>query len=205
MYNLADIIRFKHAKGLNYEGSIAQEYLRNVSDEVSLDFRLLHQIIESRADDHEHDCIDIHMRLGDIVSMQQYSSLYDVVSVVKKYKLNTKYSKCRLFYGNHNKRNIELSNNILAETRDSLEALGLKSDIVSNSVDSDFIQLATSKCFIPTIKGFSWLAASINPHNVYWDLQTPPNFDWLLNTKFRQEVLDGYNYHLKIKSEASLG
>ena len=85
------------------------------------------------------------------------------------------------------------------QTIDELKSLGIDSTIVSGSVDSDFIELATCRCYIPTITGFGWLAASINPNEVYWDIQNPPHFDYEPNRKYRSGLVKGYNHHLKIK------
>ena len=215
MYNLADILRFRHKRGLEYKGSIAEKYLRMLDasklQKPHIDFDLLKDIVNSYDIGKELDCICIHLRLGDLLSSHQRHAGYtnavvdDIISIVTRNNLHEKYNKCKIFYGNHTgKANTEYTDNcsqkIIVTLITNLKKLNIDSVTESNSVDEDFIKIATGECFIPTIRGFSWLAASINPNDVYWDIQDPPKFDWALIQSARPTLVSGYEFHLKNKS-----
>ena len=198
-YIFTDLIRFRNKKGLLFEGSIVQEYLTQLDKDFPLnfvDFHLLQKIVDTRAEPQEDNCINIHMRLGDIIHWKQYGSGYDVMAIIKKYGLHRKYKKCKLFLGLWAKQGEKESYEVLEKVMLDLRTLGIESNIEFNSVDDDFIHLATCKCLIPSIRGFSWLAASMNPNQVYWDIQTPPRFRWLVDQKLRPTLVKGYEYHL---------
>jgi hypothetical protein len=200
IYNLADIIRFKLQYGLSFDGSLAKKYLENCPHDVSIDFDLLRKIVCEYNIEPEKDAMCVHVRLGDILGFDQYkNNMPDIYSIIKHHELHKKYHKCKLFYGNHNNKFVKESQEILENLCEKLEEIGLNVAIESNEVDEDFIKLSTAQCYVAGQRGFGWLAASINPNQVYWDMQNPPYFDWLLNRKFLGSMISGYEYHRKIK------
>ena len=213
LYRLADFIRFNMQEGLDYKGSIAEEYLKNnkQSDYIGcvpvVNFKLLKNIVDSRKKPPEQDTISIHIRLGDILSELIYqNNLPSFPDIVSKHNLHKKYKNCSIYYGNHKigrpDANVDKSETILNNIVTELTDMGLTTKIVSNSADDDFVSLSTCLCYISGIKGFGWLSASINPNTVYWDVHDVPNFSWMrqLRPLQRRSLMKGYNYHLSIKT-----
>jgi len=201
-YTFTDLIRFRSKRGLKYDGTIVKEYLTQVNDSYPVnfvDFGLLQTIINKRTKFVDSESINIHMRLGDVIKWSNYGADYDVIQVIKKHGLHTKYNKCNLFLGLWTNTGKPESYERLDKLSSQLSALGLESTVQFNSVDDDFLHLATCSCLIPTIRGFSWLAASMNPNQVYWDIQSPPRFPWLVDRDLLPTLIAGFEYHLKKK------
>lgn len=206
-YNLSDIVRFRHTKGLHFPGSIGCRYLNYLNEGLNnnftsypnlpVHFYKLTDIIKSYNRPVIKNCLCIHMRLSDVLLL---GIKYDVVQVVERHDLHKKLNKCKLFYGNPANVCGQESKDIIDDVTARLKNLGMDVDLVSNSADEDFIDMSQSEYFIPTTRGFSWLAASLNPNNVYWDIQNVPEFDWLLNKSFRSRLAQGYHYHQAIKT-----
>lgn len=211
-YNLADIIRFKRKSGLNFKGSIAYEYLMKqrepffdwgVFDHFSVDFQCLQDIVKKRQTQQaEKDTFVIHVRAFDVIELCPNPDFF--IKIIKKYSLHTRFKNCLLFYGNHKKglddSQVKKSKNYLKKLKNKIEKLRLSCELVSKSADEDFISLATAKCYIAGYRGFGWLAASINPNEVIWDIQEPLTFPWLLNPDLKQGLIEGYKFHKSIKS-----
>jgi hypothetical protein len=211
IYNLADIVRFKRKSGLNFKGSIAYEYLMKqqepffdwgVFDHFLVDFECLQDIVKKRQSQVKEDAFVIHVRAFDCVDKVPDVDVF--LKIIKKYKLHSRFRNCLLFYGNHKKglenSKIKKSENYLKKLKNKIEKLNLTCELVSKSVDEDFISLATAKCYIAGYRGFGWLAASINPNEVIWDIQDPPIFPWLINQDFKEGLIEGYEFHKSIKS-----
>lgn len=211
LYNLSDIIRFKREHGLNFQGSIAEEYLtiqgppyyqEGFFDNLNIDFKCLQDIVKKRVLNKNNDnCFAIHARVFDY--LHKVHTVDHFIKIINKYKLNIKFSKCLLFYGNH-KTNlkqsiIQQSEDYIQQLKNQIEDLGFTCELVSNSADEDFVALATSKFYIAGARGFGWLAASINPNEVIWDFQNPPKFTWE-KRYLREGLLNGYEFHKKIKN-----
>ena len=222
LYNFGDIIRLqqwnKVHKAKWYKDNLPRKYLVKLREEGKalpvpfVNFPVLSDVIDSYDFRGNDDSINVHLRLGDILGRGKFPAEdvnYDIASIIKYYDLHATYNKCRLFYGNHNGINETESQNKIQELIVELEELGLQTSWVQgNNVDTDFLELATCKCFIPSTRGFSWLAASCNPNNVYWDVQDPPNFGWVDYTGYYPETMKasvqaGYDYHLSIKEEGN--
>lgn len=202
LYNFVDIIRFNQKRGLKFKGTLAEEYLRK-NDTDELNFKLLQKLVKSRSKPPERDTISIHIRLGDILCLQKFSNdIPSYCEIIKKYGLHKKYKNCSLYYGNHktgDRAMDQQSNKIIKRQVIELEQLGLNTKVVSNSPDEDFVALSTCLCYVVGIKGFSWLSASINQNEVFWDAQDVPNFSWLLNSKYKEQMLRGYKYQTENK------
>ena len=194
IYNLADIIITLNPKGLIHpEDSIAHRYLSSVDLPLqenvlglmpcaSVDFDLVSSIVRSRTFDTVPDeILAIHARVGDILKMpkEEQPSPEDYVSIVTSNRLYERFDRCYIFHGNHRDMGVPASKRYLDALVTALEGSGMKCELVSNSVDDDFCALATAKNFLIGYRSFSWLAASINPNNVIWDLQDPPDFNTL--------------------------
>jgi hypothetical protein len=221
LYNFGDIIRqqqwYKVHKATWYKNTIARQYLVKLREECDdfpkpfVHFPLLSSIIDSFDFRGNTDSINVHLRLGDILGLGLGGAIapvnYDVVNIIKKYDLQSTYNKCRLFFANHNGKYVTESQNKVQELIAELEDFGLQTTwIQGNRPETDFLEMVTCKCFIPSARGFSWLAASCNPNNVYWDVQDPPNFGWADYTFDFQETMKaslraGYDYHLSIKEK----
>ena len=199
-YTFTDLIRFRNKRGLKYDDTIVKEYLSLIDGDYPInfvDFNLLQAIIDKRTKFVDSESINIHMRLGDVIKWSKYGADYDVIKVIKNHDLHKKYDKCNLFLGLWTNVGKSESYEKLDKISNQLRAIGLEPSVQFNSVDDDFIHLATCSCLIPTIRGFSWLAASMNPNQVYWDIQSPPNFPWLVNRELLPTIAAGYEYHLK--------
>jgi len=202
-YRLADIIRFNFRWGLKFKGSIAEEYLKNHNSK-EVNFELLKKIVNSRKKQPEEDTISVHLRLGDVLTLT--NKIPNLLDVIKSNKLENKFSNCSLYHGSHKTgeaANHEKTLFFIDEMVKGLESLGLNVKVKSNSADEDFVSLSTSLCYVPSFRGFSWLSASINPNDVYWDAQDPPNFSWLINDSFKNMIAKGYNYHISNKNDKS--
>ena len=223
MYNLADIILTLNPKGLIHpEDSIVHRYLSSVDLPLqektdglmpcaSVDFDLVSSIVRSRTFDIVPDeILAIHARVGDILKMpkEKQPSPEDYVSIVTSNRLSERFDRCYIFHGNHTNLGVPASKRYLDMLVTELESLGMKCELVSNSVDDDFCALATAKNFLIGYRSFSWLAASINPNNVIWDLQDPPDFNSFPKSMHGKEADDmykilmrsGYDNHLSIKT-----
>tara|TARA_R110001599_G_scaffold280955_1_gene482537 strand:- start:319 stop:957 length:639 start_codon:yes stop_codon:yes gene_type:complete len=211
MYNLSDIVRYKKDYGLKYKGSIAYQYLTEQGppyygaaayNSSKIDFECLKSIVEKTctqsADD---DTFVIHVRAFDVIELSPNPDCF--IKIIKKYSLHIRFRNCLLFYGNHNKglsdARIKKSINYLEVLKNKIEELNLTCELVSKSADEDFISLATAKCYIAGYRGFGWLAASINPNEVIWDIQDPPVFPWLFDQNSKDDLIEGYEFYKKNK------
>ena len=216
VYNLADIVRFKDKCGLEYKNSIAYEYLLRQGPPYhyksynieKIDFQCLQEIVKKRCTQNvDEKTFAIHVRAFDAIDKVPDVDVF--LKIIKKYKVNTRFKNCFLFYGNHKKtlpnHLHKKSINYLKELKNKIEELNLTCKLVSKSADEDFISLAMAKCYIAGYRGFGWLAASINPNEVIWDIQQPPVFPWLpekrgrLLPQLRNSLLEGYEFHKKNK------
>lgn len=217
MYNLCDLIKYKKRRGLNFKGSIAHEYLIKQGEPFygherelqEIDFAFLQSITRKRVKmQFGDDAFVIHARLFD--GFNNNTPEWDVfIKIIKKYELNIKFKKCIVFYGNH-KNNIDdslikKSEWYLKKLKDEIEKLNLTCELSGSSeypgplgferTDEDFAALSNAKCYIAGYRGFGWLSASINPNEVIWDIQNPPNFTWL-HGRWREVdyLMKGYNF-----------
>ena len=208
VYNLSDIVRFKRDYGLKYKDSIAYQYLTEQGPPYhaiysKIDFECLKTIVEKKCTQiTDDDTFVIHVRAFDVIELSPNPEFF--IKIIKKYSLHTRFRNCLLFYGNHTKdlsdSKIKESIDYLEVLKNKIEELNLTCELVSKSVDEDFISLATAKCYIAGYRGFGWLAASINPNEVIWDIQDPPVFPWLVNQDFKESIIEGYEFHKSIKS-----
>lgn len=191
---------------------------------VDVNFKLLQDIVKNRAPKNiDQDTFAVHVRAFDCLKhLKRQDFGKNLAALIKKYNLNHRFKKCLIFYGNHmsflnrgkeNKIFIK-SNSYAKKLKKEIESLGLNCQlseqvedgekdpkIRSTRTDEDFIAMATAKCFVVGQRGFSWLAASINPNEVIWDLQDPPNFPWIVNRKdYLDLIIKGYEFQIKNKS-----
>jgi len=219
IYNLADIIRWNFCANMENwnEKSIAKRYYNessapknqyeNKTSNPILDFDCLNRIVDENFDHTvDEETLSIHLRLGDLFNQLENTipNIYSYVDIINKYNIKDKCNKCDLFFGNHVNENEYLSFEYIDKLKVLLEDLGFYTNIVSGEVDEDFVKLSRSKYYIPSIRGFSWLSASINPNNVFWDLQEPPIFSWNQSRKGRyinsvKSLMSGINYQKKHK------
>lgn len=215
-YNLADIVRFNFKYARRFDiNSIGRLYVANSGLPKRrpryprecphpINYDLLQSIVLDRQQD-KFDGLAIHCRLGDVVSLSP--SVSDFVTIIKKYNLNKKYKKCKLFYGIHHlgKASEDDSLLFLDNFKSEVKKLGMECNVESNDADDDFVSISTASCFIPSILGFSWLAATINPNNVIWDIQNPPKFPWLeqycRNRGYHNQLIDGYKNQLNLRNK----
>ena len=222
IYNLADMIMNLNPKGLLHpEDSIVHRYLSSVDLPIQenawglmpsfteLDFDLLSGIVSSRTfETVPDDALALHVRVGDVfkIPKEKPPSPEEYASIISSNGLSESFDRCCIFYGNHTNLMVSASKRYLDELVTALEGLGMKCELVSNSVDDDFCALATAKNFLVGYRSFSWLAASINPNNVIWDLQDPPDFNTFpksnhgkeADDKYRTLLRAGYTNHLRI-------
>jgi hypothetical protein len=218
MYNLADIIRFNHKKGLSFKKeSIAYRYISrmnplDLSNEhdiynknfkcPDIDFDLLYEITErENARTLQEDTFAIHIRAGDCIDLYQseFPTIKKFIEIIKKYNLHKEYRNCALVTGNHNNHSVLSSDIYIKNLKSRIQDLDLTCEIISSTVDKDFVLLAKAKCFLVGFRGFSWLAASINRNRTIWDIQNPPRFNWLHDQRFKNQLISGYNFNKKNK------
>ena len=214
-YNLCDIIRFKKEYALEYKDTIAYEYLIKQGPPYyplgkpfiacKVDFQCIKDIVtKRRSKPADPDTFAIQIRAFDLIGEVPHVNVF--LKIIKKYKLHKRFKNCLLFYGNHNQDlesfKLNATTDYLNKLKNNIEELNINCSLVSKSVDEDFVSLATAKCYIAGFRGFGWLAASINPNEVIWDIQKPPEFPW--QQTGRLEGLDtlvaGYEFYLKNKS-----
>ena len=135
--------------------------------------------------------------MGDILGHVPPAETY--TNIIQKYELNKRFDECILFYGFHKWANVEESHDYLLNLKNKIEKLNLKCNLRSGSADEDFSALATSKCYVAGYRGFSWLSASINPNEVIWDIQNPPDFPWAGRAapRFRAQLRTGWEFNNK--------
>ena len=216
MYNLADIIRFQMT-GHKSKGSLAETYLsslsKNQKDESvdaepirypnqngRVDFELLSNIVNARKLPPVKNAICIHMRLADSCDFKCHKEkniVGEVLKIIDKNNLASDYKKSLVFYKNHINKNESISQEIIKTLLLELEKRGIHSKCVGGDVDEDFITLSTASCYVPTFRGFSWLSASINPNQVFWDIQNPPHFNWVWNKDLIPSLNEGYEFQIK--------
>ena len=191
IYNLADIIKYNYCacRDVWSEESIARMYLDRTHlpaarEHWQVDFRCLSNIVKEKTKDNEEvpdDVLSIHVRLGDLLCRQLIHTVPDVKqyeNLIKRAVVEYGIVRCDIYYGNHRKQFENESQKYIQELIKIIKKLGLEHKFISRSVDDDFCSLATSKHYLPSIRGFSWLTASINPNNVIWDIATDKNFSW---------------------------
>ena len=220
VYNLADIVRWNYCYYMDSwsSDSIARQYYhksqapKNQYDKTKnpiVDFNCLSDVVESKnIFEHDDNVLSIHVRLGDLFNTLQQTipKTHTYLDIIKKYNLNERCDKCHLFFGNHLNENKTQSQEYINKLSSLLSDAGFDVSIVSGSVDDDFVKLSRCKNYIPSIRGFSWLSASINPNNVIWDIQNPPLFDWNISRKSiyidsRISLNSGLDYHKKISEQ----
>lgn len=206
-YRLADFVRFSMRVVLNRSDtdSIAYKYVSHRPKEMIdkrkpsiMDYDLLSWIVHSTPLYPEPKSIYIHYRLGDVTSGSHgYITPQNIIDLIEKYNLKDTFSKVVIVYGFHKDslKYVDVSDGIINELVGKLEDIGMSVTLKSTTPDEDFINCAKADCFIPTTRGFSFLAAAINRNRVIWDFQTPPRFEWLLNNAANiQSSLAGYEY-----------
>jgi hypothetical protein len=209
MYNLSDIVRFKKEYGLKYKDSIGYQYLTEVGppyhcpktyESCEIDFECLQGIVKKKSTNNfDDDTFVIHVRAFDVIELIPDVNIF--IKIIKKYQLHLRFNNCLLFYGNHKKglenSKVKKSLNYLEGLQNKIKELNLTCKFVSKSVDEDFISLSTAKCYVAGYRGFGWLAASINPNEVIWDIQNPPVFPWLDDKNFKRVLIEGYEFYKK--------
>jgi len=227
IYNLADIIRFNYCACMDFwkEDSIAKMYhkqalvpKRNYSNprgnkvEGLVDFDCLHKIVQEKTKNNEQasdDVLSIHVRLSDLLQSAFINTIPDVnqyENLIKRAVVEHGIVKCDIYYGNHVGKAEDESQQYIHKLIKIIKKLGLEHEFISRSVDEDFCSLATSKHYLPSIRGFSWLAGTINPNNVIWDINKDKEFSWNVNartgkvvTKFIGALSRGIEYQHKLK------
>jgi len=172
-------------------------------DPCEIDYKCLLDIVKKRCSRiADEDTFAIHIRVFDAINQKGTPDLDTFIKIIKKYNLHTRFKNCLLFYGNHKSfiktDLIDKSNNYLETLKNKIEELNLTCKFVSRGVDEDFISLATAKCYVAGYKGFGFLAASINPNEVIWDIQNPPKFPWEYKP-LRKYLIKGYEFYNKNK------
>lgn len=190
MYNLADKIRFHFKSTLRLcdSQSIAFQYINSLEPHElhdgdyteyyeqhkplpSINYSLLRSIVDkTEVLENQEPAFAIHLRLGDkLINKLDISNLLS--QIISKHHLNQKYNLCRIYYGFHNSINVEESLDFIKIFKKYIASnFSCNVKLISNDADSDFCGLSNETCMIPTQGGFSWLAGSINPNNVIWDL-----------------------------------
>ena len=212
LYNLVDIIKFNHCACMDMwkEDSIAKMYhAQSLSPKESygsswwVDFDCLHKIVQEKTKNNKQasdDVLSIHARLGDLLNPVLIHTVPDVnqyENIIKRYVTEHGIVKCDIYYGNHKKEYEDESQQYIQKLIKIVKKLGLECEFISKSVDDDFCSLATSKHYLPSIRGFSWLSASINPNNVIWDIATDKDFSWDVVFKTGRVVTENVGKYLK--------
>jgi len=222
VYNLADIIKQNFCAWMDTwpEDSIARLYSERTTTpergegEWNIDFECLRNIVaeKTKNDKPRDDVLSIHVRLGDLMRPGVFADLIPRVNVyenqIKQAAEKHGIVKCDIYYGNHRQLFETESQQYIQQLKTIISKLGLEHELVSNSVDEDFCALATSKHYLPSIRGFSWLTGVINPNNVIWGIFTMSGMSWNINRKngYTDEIkqdnakyLEGIKYHHDFK------
>jgi hypothetical protein len=222
-YTLADIIRFRFAKGKNFKDSIGYEYISNLEDSLhdwdpklgcaswrlgdikNVDWELLKSICLIKQKSNYKNLLNIHLRLGD--TLKESLTQKKIVDIIVENELNVKHKECNLIYGFHNTKNKAESNKWIFELEVELKKLFPKINHTSTNVDEDFLTLINSEDLILSHRGFSWLAGCMCRGKVFWDAQSPPKFKWSetkkvnknepdnLNFLLQKQLIDGFKYY----------
>lgn len=201
IYNLADKIKYHSRSTLELcdSSTIAYQYINRLNSEdlntgtwkdfyqgdkpvalPDINFSLLRRIVdEKKVPTPEDKAFAIHLRLGDKIGDPVIKNFKTLLrKLINQYKLNLKYNLCRVYYGNHNNSNHKEGLEFIDSLKTFLQKnfyIDLK--LISNEVDIDFCNLCNEPCLIPTMGGFSWLSASINPNNVIWDIYNKSTYN----------------------------
>ena len=196
MYNLADMIRFNQRGKLLRcpKDTIGNQYIKRHKG-VGLDFGLLQEIVRERATPMPSSTFVLHARIGDC--LDRCPPVGRFVDIIREHGLSERFDTCNIYSGGWSHkggRGRAGSQVYINELTEGIKGLGLSCSLVSESVDGDFTALATAPCFVVGYRGFSWLAASINPNEVIWDSQNPPDFKWLShgNAEKLNQLIAGY-------------
>lgn len=225
VYNLADIIKYNHCAWMDTwpEDSLAWIYhdltsapRREEGKGWRVDFDCLYKIVQEKTKNVKSasDVLSLHVRLGDVMdpswSLPTIPDVNMYRSLIEKMAVENNLTKCDIYYGNHRGLFEEESQQYIQQLINIISELGLKHEYISREVDEDFCALATCKHYIPSIRGFSWLTASINPNNVIWDIFTHKNFPWHRTKKFgktqrnkdeHKKFREGINYQHKLSNQ----
>jgi len=210
IYNLADMIRYNYCacRDVWKEDSIARMYLDQTSYRTGrhnwkVDFDCLHKIVQEKTKNNEQpsgDVLTIHVRLGDLLLPSLIHTVPDVKqyeNLIKRAVVEHGIVKCDIYYGNHVGKFENESQQYIHKLIKIIKKLGLEHEFISKSVDEDFCSLATSKHYLPSIRGFSWLAGTINPNNVIWDINKGKEFSWDVVAKTGRFVTENVGKYLK--------
>ena len=212
LYNLVDIIKFNHCACMDVwkEDSIARMYYeqssspkKNFNSSWWVDFDCLHKIVQEKTKNNEQpsgDVLTIHVRLGDLLVPSLIHTVPDVnqyENLIKRAVVEHGIVKCDIYYGNHVGKFENESQQYIHKLIKIIKKLGLEHEFISKSVDEDFCSLATSKHYLPSIRGFSWLTGTINPNNVIWDISKGKEFSWDIVAKTGRFVTENVGKYLK--------
>lgn len=213
LYNLGDIIKYNFCAWMDTwpEDSLARMYHDLTSapknthgKKWSIDFECLRNIVaeKTKNDKPRDDVLSIHLRLGDVLRPGVFAHLIPKVDVyenkIKQAAEKHGIVKCDIYYGNHRQLFEAESQQYIQQLKNIITKLGLEHELVSNSADEDFCALATSKHYLPSIRGFSWLTGVVNPNNVIWDIFTMSKMRWNINRRL------GYTKRIKEDNEGYL-
>jgi hypothetical protein len=232
MYNIADLIRFNLKRGKDFkEESIVCKYLNQIEQPLyegkqpgapsrapwmpakapKINFKLLYDIVNQRKiQPMNEDCFVVHVRAGDIMhQMDRFFKPEMYSDIIKKYNLDKRFKRCMIVTGNHlsgEVAKVKESSEYINKLQKEIEKSSIVCELISGDVDDDFAILATAKCYVAGFRGFAWLAASINPNEVIWDIQNPPEFPWLTNWAYDShrkdyisQLIEGWEFHRQIQ------
>jgi len=216
MYNLGDKIKYHLCSTLDHcnPSTIAYKYIsqlnkshlntgdwrafyqgENLLPLPDIDYKLLRKVVNNtKSQKPIPNAFAVHLRLGDkIKNGLDYKNL--LFQCIDKYNLDSKYKRCRFYYGTHNNHDVDLSKKIIKDLQTSFfNNFHITSELVSNTADSDFCDLTNEICFIPSEGGFSFLSASINPNFVIWDIFDVSKYHPL----DKNQINKGKDYQMKL-------
>lgn len=173
-YRLGDSIRFNNVPIIS--NSFSDLYYKDKRD-IRFDFELLYKIIINS--DYlacPKNSMVFHFRLFDWIDWPNGKSieLSSFERFFKNYEQKiSQMDKIFLLYGgtNKNKNNTEITDKFINDIIDHLNKYNKNIEILrGNNVEQDFKYMVTSEYFVPSVGGFSNLAAALNKNKVFWDI-----------------------------------
>lgn len=180
-YRLGDSIRHSNIDLSNARESIAYKYHKHSdknnkkSETHFINYELLYNIVmDSEYNECPKNSIVFNLRLHEWFDWGNSK----VVSVDSNYKFIEKYNEMLtnldyifLLYGSTVNTNMEKTEEYVNDLIIYLKNYNSNVYILNSpNADQDFKYCVTAEYYVPSVGGFSTLAAAINKNNVFWDL-----------------------------------
>lgn len=174
-YRLGDSIRHNNV-GLHYlKNTFSYKYRTNKDPTNMRDFEVLYNIVlNSDYKQCPSDSIIFHLRLNDWFSWPNSKVVSNDTNyefIEKHIELLKKLDNIFILYGSTVRTNKEKTEDYVRNLKKKLEEYNPNVYILNSpNTDQDFKYCVTAKYYIPSVGGFSTLAAALNKNKVFWEI-----------------------------------